>query len=109
MDVDDIGMSARLAFATDVGEMLNDLRTNGASVYSAIRDHQLRNDSWKDQSSWPVKVGFLAVVPADRHLELFTSPNGPVSLSASLALAAVIILEEEVRTWNRSRPTKVHP
>lgn len=75
MDVDDIGMSARLAFATDVGEMLNDLRTNAASVYSAIRGHKLRNDSWKDQSSWPVKVGFLAVVPADRHLGFLYVPK----------------------------------
>lgn len=75
MDVDDIAMSARLAFAKDVGEMLNDLRTNGASVYSAIRDHQLRNDSWKDQSPWPVKIGFLAIVPADRHLEVLYVPK----------------------------------
>ncbi|MDA9529005.1 helix-turn-helix domain-containing protein [Bradyrhizobium sp. CCBAU 25338] len=75
MDVDDIAMSARLAFAKDVGEMLDDLRSKGASVYSAIRDHQLRNDSWNDQSPWPVKVGFLAVVPADRHLEVLYVPK----------------------------------
>ncbi|MCP3446182.1 helix-turn-helix transcriptional regulator [Bradyrhizobium sp. CCGUVB14] len=75
MDVDDIAMSCRLALAKDVGEMLNDLRSKGASVYSAIRDHQLRNDTRKDQSSWPVKVGFLAVVPADRHLEVLYVPK----------------------------------
>lgn len=75
MDVDDIAMSSRLAFAKDLGEVLNDLRTNGASVYSAIRDHQLRNDSWKDQSPWPVKVGFLVIVPADRHLEVLYVPK----------------------------------
>ncbi|MGY8707519.1 hypothetical protein RAD16_17410 [Bradyrhizobium sp. 18BD] len=51
MDLDDVPMSSRLGFAKELDGILQDLRENGASVYSATRDRKFRNDRWGDASA----------------------------------------------------------
>jgi len=47
---------------------LQDLRENGAGVYSATRDRKFRNASWGDAPALEMTVGYLVIVPADRQL-----------------------------------------
>jgi hypothetical protein len=44
IDVDDVPMSSRPEFAKELDGIFQDLRENGASVYSATRDRKFRND-----------------------------------------------------------------
>lgn len=75
MDVDDVPMSSRLEFAKDRDGILQDLRGNGAAVYSATRDRKFRNDSWGDAPAMEMTVGYLVVVPTDRQLTQLYIPH----------------------------------
>lgn len=75
MDVDDVPMSSRLGFAKELDGILQDLRENGANVYSATRDRKFRNDSWGDAPAMEMTVGYLVVVPGDRHLTQLYIPR----------------------------------
>jgi hypothetical protein len=75
MDVDDFPMSSRLGFAKELDGMLNELREQGASVYSATRDRKFRSADWGDKPAWEMTVGYLVVVPADRQLTQLYIPR----------------------------------
>lgn len=75
MDVDDVPMSSRLGFAKELDEILQNLRAQGASVYSATRDRKFRSDSWGDAPALEMTVGYLVIVPADRQLTQLYIPR----------------------------------
>jgi transcriptional regulator with XRE-family HTH domain len=75
MDVDDFPISSRLGFAKELDGILQDLRDNGAHVYSATRDRKFRGADWGDKPSWEMTVGYLVVVPADRQLTQLHIPR----------------------------------
>jgi transcriptional regulator with XRE-family HTH domain len=75
MDLDDFPASDRLGIAKDLDGLLQDLREEGACVYSATRDRKFRGRDWGDKPSWQLTVGFVAVVPADRQLSELYVPR----------------------------------
>lgn len=75
MDLDDVPVSSRLGFAKELDGILQDLRGNGANVYSATRDRKFRNDSWGDAPTLEMTVGYLVIVPADRQLTQLYIPR----------------------------------
>jgi transcriptional regulator with XRE-family HTH domain len=75
MDVDDFPLSSRLSFAKELDGMLNELREQGASIYSTTRDRKFRGADWGDKPSWEMTVGYLVVVPADRQLTQLYIPR----------------------------------
>jgi transcriptional regulator with XRE-family HTH domain len=49
----------RKAYQTEIAEIIEDLKTRGISVYTAIRRTKLMNDSWKDKTPLPWTIGYL--------------------------------------------------
>jgi hypothetical protein len=58
-----------------VAECPNELREQGASVYSAMRDRKFHNESWGDAPATQMTVGYLVIVPADRQLTQLYIPR----------------------------------
>jgi hypothetical protein len=72
---DSCGETETLEVFSDVQRLLDDLNAGGFSVGFACRNTKLVGTDWKDKTSWPVRLIYVCIFPAEEAATKIAVPR----------------------------------
>lgn len=72
---DDISFADKLDYQRSLGELLEQLEETGAACYSGFRATKMVGANWVDKTPFPLTIGYLTIVPAEKVLTEMMVPR----------------------------------
>lgn len=72
---DDISFADKLDCQRSLGELLEQLEEMGAVCYSSFRATKMVGGNWVDKTPFPLTIGYLTIVPAEKVLTEMMVPR----------------------------------